>query len=119
MLLGTPHVLSLVAADEGIALSARAGMKAIDAKGRRLTTFGLEVCDHFGLATCTPRDPARRGHHLAVRHPDARSLLDELERNKVIADMRPPDILRLGLSPLTTRFVDVWDGLEVLHRLAG
>lgn len=119
VLLGTPHVLSLVAADEGIALSARAGMKAIDAKGRRLTTFGLEVCDHFGLATCTPRDPARRGHHLAVRHPDARHLLDELERNKVIADMRPPDILRLGLSPLTTRFVDVWDGLEVLHRLAG
>lgn len=118
VLLGTPHVLSLVAADEGIALSARAGMKAIDAKGRRLTSFGLEVCEHFGLSTYTPRDPSRRGHHLAVRHADARRLIDELEHNKVVADMRPPDILRLGLSPLTTRFVDVWDGLEILHRLA-
>lgn len=117
VLLGTPHVLSLVAAEEGIALTARAGMPAIDAKGRRLTGFGIEVCDHFGLVTSTPRDPARRGHHLAVHHPDAERLLVELARNRVIADRRPPDVLRFGASPLTTRFVDVWDGLETLKRL--
>jgi len=117
VLLGTPHILSLVAAEEGIALSARAGMKHIDAKGRALTAFGLAVCDHFGLDTSTPRDPNRRGHHLAVHHRDAKELLKELADHKVIADSRPPDILRLGLSPLTTRFVDVWDGLEILHRL--
>ena len=118
MLLGTPHILSLVAAEEGIALSARAGMKKIDAKGRALTAFGMEVCDHFGLRTSTPRDPNRRGHHLAVHHPHAKRLLAELADHKVIADSRPPDILRLGMSPLTTRFVDVWDGLEILHRLS-
>ncbi|MEY4362000.1 MAG: hypothetical protein RL391_1306 [Actinomycetota bacterium] len=117
VLLGTPNILSLVAAEEGIALSARAGMKAIDAKGRALTEFGLQVCDHFGLRTSTPRDPQRRGHHLAVHHPDAKQLLGELADNKVIADSRPPEILRLGLSPLTTRFTDVWDGLQILDRL--
>jgi hypothetical protein len=37
-------------------------------------------------------------------------------KHKVIADVRPPDIVRLGLSPLTTRFTDVWDGLEKLGR---
>jgi kynureninase len=25
--------------------------------------------------------------------------------------------VRLGLSPLTTRFTDVWDGIERLHSL--
>lgn len=117
VLLGTPHVLSLVAADEGIALSARVGMPAIAAKGRELTTFALQVCDYFGLATSTPRDPDRRGCHVAVHVPDARRALDELARRKVIADMRPPDILRFGLSPLTTRFVDVWDGLATVAEL--
>ena len=78
----------------------------------------MEVCDHFALRTSTPRDPNRRGHHLAVHHPDAKRLLRELADHKVIADARPPDILRLGMSPLTTRFVDVWDGLEILHRLS-
>ena len=117
VLLGTPHILSLVAADEGIALSARAGMPAIATKGRLLTGFAIELCDHFGLRTSTPRDPARRGNHVAVHHPDASILLRELARRKVVADARPPDIVRLGLSPLTTRFVDVWDGLSGLAAL--
>jgi kynureninase len=32
-----------------------------------------------------------------------------LERGAVI-DFRQPDVIRLGLSPLTTLFVDVWAG---------
>ena len=111
VLLGTPHVLSLVAAEEGIAVSERVGMSPIATKGRALTSFALDVCDQLGLVSSTPRDPDRRGCHIAVHVPDARQRLEELGRRKVIADMRPPDILRFGMSPLTTRFVDVWDGL--------
>lgn len=118
LLVGTPHILSLVAAEEGIALSGRAGMADIAAKGQLLMDFGLRVVDHFAMTTCTPRDPLRRGCHIAVVHPEARSIVAELAENQgVIADMRPPDLIRLGLSPLTTRFVDVWDGLERLHQV--
>lgn len=118
VLLGTPHMLSLVAAEEGIALSARAGMPAIAAKGRALTQFAVEVVDHFALTTSTPRDPNKRGCHIAVHHPLASQLVADLAaRHGVVADVRPPDIVRLGLSPLTTRFTDVWDGIERLARL--
>ena len=117
VLLGTPHVLSLVAAEEGIALSARAGMSAIATKGRALTSFALDVCDHLALTTSTPRDPERRGCHVAVHVSDARRVLKDLADRKVVADMRPPDILRFGLSPLTTRYVDVWDGLRTVADL--
>ncbi|MDA0371821.1 MAG: aminotransferase class V-fold PLP-dependent enzyme [Actinomycetota bacterium] len=118
VLLGTPHVLSLVAAEEGIALSERVGMSPIATKGRALTSFALDVCDQLGLVSSTPRDPDRRGCHIAVHVPDARQRLEELARQKVIADMRPPDILRFGMSPLTTRFVDVWDGLLATAEVA-
>ena len=118
VLLGTPHMLSLVAAEEGIALSARAGMPAIAAKGRALTDFALSIVDDLGLRSSTPRDATKRGCHIAVHHPNAASLVDRLAReHKVIADVRPPDIVRLGLSPLTTRFTDVWDGLHALRSL--
>jgi len=117
VLLGTPHILSLVAAEEGIALTARAGMPAIAAKGRALTSFAIDVIDHLGLITSPPRDAAHRGNHVAVHHPDAKTLLKQLADLNVIADVRPPDIVRLGLSPLTTRFVDVWDGLDALNSL--
>jgi len=118
VLLGTPHMLSLVAAEEGIALSARVGMPAIAAKGRQLTEFALSIVDELGLRSSTPRDPRRRGCHIAVLHADAANLVDRLllER-QVIADARPPDIVRLGLSPLTTRYTDVWDGLHALRTL--
>jgi kynureninase len=118
VLLGTPHMLSLVAAEEGIALSSRAGMPAIAAKGRALTAFALEIIDEMDLETSTPRDPQRRGCHVAVHHPGAARLVERLAtEHKVIADVRPPDIVRLGLSPLTTRFTDVWDGLHTLQAL--
>ena len=35
----------------------------------------------------------------------------------IIVDFRTPDVIRLGLSPLTTRFVDVHDGLQRLREM--
>lgn len=118
VLLGTPHILSLVAAEEGIALCARASMPAIAAKGRSLMQFAMETIDHFGLETSTPEDPHRRGCHVAIHHDRAKEVVRDLARHYgVIADVRPPDIVRFGLSPLTTRFADVWDGMECLSSL--
>ena len=37
---------------------------------------------------------------------------------KVITDFREPDVVRIGCSPLTTRFTDVWDGLALLAELS-
>ena len=50
-------------------------------------------------------------------HPEARRLVDQLAERNVIADFRNPDIVRIGCSPLTTRYVDAFDGLAALHAL--
>jgi kynureninase len=117
VLLGTPSILGLAAADEGIAVTAEAGIEAIEAKARAITGFALELCDQFGLTSPTPRDPALRGGHVAVHHPDARRLVNALADAGVITDFRDPDIVRIGCSPLTTRFTDVYDGLTQLAAL--
>jgi len=117
MLNGTPPVLGLTAARAGIGVTADAGMGAIASKARRLTAFGLDLVDRFGLESVTPRDPRRRGGHVAIRHPDARRLHEQLTDRRVIVDRRDPDILRLGMSPLTTRFTDVYDAVTVLAGL--
>ncbi|MGB0112870.1 MAG: hypothetical protein WBP59_06585 [Ilumatobacteraceae bacterium] len=117
MLNGTPPVLGLTAARTGIALTREAGIGAVAAKARDLTGFAIELADQFGLAIDTPRDAARRGGHVAVRHPDARQIHQDLTDRKIVADYRDPDVLRLGLSPLTTRFVDVFDALTAVAAL--
>lgn len=118
MLIGTPSVLALAAAEEGIALSAAAGIEAIAAKSTALTGLAIELCDQRGLATSTPRDPLRRGGHVAVHHQAASMLVARLADRKVIADLRQPDIVRLGCSALTTRYTDVWDGVTMIAQLA-
>jgi kynureninase len=35
----------------------------------------------------------------------------------VVVDFRTPDVIRTGLSPLTTSFTDVWDGLSRVRKL--
>jgi kynureninase len=118
MLHGTPGVLGLIGAREGIRLSAEAGIEAIAAKARAVTGFGLEVADQLGLSTNTPLDDKRRGGHVSILHPDATRLQQELAARKVIVDKRDPDVLRLGMSPLTTRFTDVFDALTLLADLS-
>ena len=89
----------------------------------RERVVGLRFADRdawlapLGCSVGSPRDSARRGAHLAVRHPDAKRLTQELIARKVIPDFREPDSIRLGLSPLTTSFGDVDRGVEALREL--
>ncbi len=117
LLVGTPSILALAAAEAGIELAAAAGIAAIAGKAAALTGFALVLCDRFGLESRTPREPNRRGAHVAVVHPAARALTTALIARGVVPDFREPDLVRLGLSPLTTRFVDVHDGLATLAEL--
>jgi kynureninase len=118
---GTPPVLALAAVDEGVRLVAEAGMEPIRDKGIALTELAIALADarlaELGVTLASPRQATRRGAHVALAHPDARALCRGLIERRVIVDFRGPDVIRFGLSPLTTRFVDVWDGIETLREL--
>jgi kynureninase len=120
-LVGTPGIFGLAAAEAGIALTAEAGIDRIRAKGIALTTFAIELFDAWlaplGCGLGSPRDEARRGAHVAIRHPDAARLTVSLADRGVLVDHRAPDSIRIGLSPLTTSFEDVYRGLLELQRL--
>ncbi len=121
LLSGTPPVLALTAAQVGAELVLEAGIQAIRAKSTRLTEYAIALIDArlaaLGCAVGSPRDPARRGSHVALVHPDARALSRRLTDDGVIVDFRTPDVIRLGLSPLTTSFADVFDGLAAIEGL--
>jgi kynureninase len=119
MLSGTPNVLGLVAVDEGIRLVAEAGLDRIRAKGMALTSLVTTLVDAWldplGAQIASPREPETRGSHVTVRHPEARAITDRLIASGVIPDFRNPDLIRLGLSPLTTSYAEAWDGLHTLR----
>jgi kynureninase len=118
-LAGTPTVVALACVEEGARLLATAGIAAVREKVVELTSFALALVDAWlvplGIRVASPRDPDRRGAHLALVHPEAEAIGAALAGAGVLTDVRRPDVLRLGLAPLSTRYVDVWDGLDRLR----
>jgi kynureninase len=122
-LVGTPPVVGLAGVQGAVELIAEAGLAAIRAKAVVLGELAVDLHRAWlaphGFGIRSPEDPARRGSHLALRHPDAQRIHRELSTKAgVVTDFRFPDIIRLGLSPLTTRFVDVWDAVNRLSGLS-
>ena len=102
--------------------SAEAGIAAVRRKAAELTALAIELHDErlapLGFMLGTPRDPAARGAHVSLRHPDAWRVCRALiEHANVVPDFRHPDSIRFGLPPLYTRYVDVWDAIDRLAAL--
>jgi kynureninase len=121
-LAGTPTILAVAAVEEGARLTAEAGIDALRAKSIAQTELATALHDAWlaplGFELGSPREAERRGSHVALRHPDAWPINRALiERADVIPDFRGPDTIRLGIAPLYTRFVDVWDALDRLRGL--
>jgi len=122
-LTGTPGILGLAAAEEGIRVSAEAGIDRIRAKGIALTDYAIALHDAhlapLGFELGSPRDARRRGAHVSIRRSDARELTQGLIAAGVIPDFRAPDSIRLGMSPLTTTFEEVHGAMVWIAGLAG
>jgi len=120
-LVGTPGVLGGYAVLEGARITAEAGIAAIAAKGRALTSYAVALFDAwlapYGFSLASPRDASRRGAHITLHHPRAWQICQALKAAKVIPDFRTPDRLRIGLAPLYTRFVDVYEGFRRLRAI--
>jgi kynureninase len=121
-LTGTPQILGLLAVDAAAQVSETAGIAALWAKSERLTAMLTDLArrqlEPLGAGLASPRDPARRGAHVSVSHPQAQVLCSTLvDRELVVGDFRRPDVIRLAPAPLYTRFVDVYDAVERIAAL--
>ena len=100
---GTPPILGLAPSRRASALTAEAGIEALRAKSIALTELLIALHDEWlaplGFELGSPRDPARRGSHVSLRHPEAwpicRALIERAARD--------PGLPRAGLRPARRR----------------
>ncbi len=115
---GTPAILSMAALEAAIDLWLTIDMGLVRSKSLLLADMLIDQvrwrCEGFGLELASPEEPATRGSQVSFRHPNAYGLVRALAEVGVVGDHRPPDIARFGLTPLYTRYVDMWDAVEKL-----
>ena len=121
-LVSSPPVLSMLAMEASVEVLLRAGMPRLRHKSVAQTDYLIALSDHLlaprGFSLGSPREGALRGSHVSLRHPEGyrinRALIELLN---LIPDFRAPDNLRLGIAPLYTRYVDIWEGVQRIRRV--
>ena len=142
-LCGTPPVLAMAALECGVdtllAAQPLGGMAALRRKSLALTRLFIgevgQRCAGHGLRFVSPDDDAQRGSQVCLAFDDGSALqqagaaypvVQALIARGVVGDFRAgdpaaasadgrADILRFGVTPLYTRFADVWDAVGHLQ----
>ncbi len=111
-LAGTPSIIANAALEVGVDLVLEAGVARLEQKAQRLADFLIKLveslCGGYGLELVSPRQAGRRGSHVSFAHPHGYEIVQALIAQSVIGDFRAPNVMRFGLTPLYTRFEDVW-----------
>jgi kynureninase len=111
----SPGVIGAAAVAGALEVLREAGIDRIREKSLRLTSYLMYLADEilsvepYRFDVLTPREPGRRGGHVALtREEHALGVKEALMDRGVIADFRPPKVIRLAPSPLYSTFHEIW-----------
>ena len=118
-LTGTTTVLSMKSLEAALEIFSGVSMADIRTKSMGLTGLFIDLFDtHLaprGFTLASPRDPESRGSHVALGFAGGKALVDQMSTKGIIADFRPPDLMRFGFAPLYNSYRDV---VELVQRLS-
>ncbi len=121
-LVSSPPILSALAMEASLDIVLQAGIERIRRKSIAQTSYLIDLFDArlapLGFSLGTPRDSARRGSHVSIRHSEGyrinRALIEEMD---LIPDFREPDNIRLGIAPLYISFDEIFESVERIQRV--
>ena len=118
--IASPSILGLRCVNAAIKIINKANLSEIVKKAQRGTDIMIMFYDQWlkslGYKLMTPRDKNKRGGHISIMHKNARSISVALrDYENVIVDYREPNQIRVAMSPLTTSFSELYEGLKKIR----
>ncbi|WP_329209535.1 kynureninase [Streptomyces sp. NBC_00683] len=118
---GTPDILSMLALEAALDVWEGVTVEAVRAKSLALTDFFLECVAAYvpegRVVPVTPAGHAERGSQVSLRcenADDTEPVMRALIERGVIGDLRRPDVLRFGFTPLYVGFADAERAARIL-----
>ena len=118
--IASPSILGLRCVNAAIKIINKANISEIVKKAQKGTDIMIMFYDQWlkslGYKLMTPRDENKRGGHISIMHKNARSISVALrDYENVIVDYREPNQIRIAMSPLTTSFSELYEGLKKIR----
>lgn len=118
---GTQAILAMTALDSALDVWDDVDLTELRRKSEALCEIFIAEVEKrnakHGVKLAGPRDMRERGSHVSFHCPEGYAVMQALIAQGVIGDFRAPDIIRFGITPLYTRFVDIWDAADILTRI--
>ncbi|MYT39147.1 kynureninase [Streptomyces sp. SID8356] len=115
---GTPDIVSMLTLEAALDVWDGVSVDAVRAKSLALTDFFLECVGAYvpegRVTSVTPVAHAERGSQVALRCDEAEPVMSRLIERGVVGDLRRPDVLRFGFTPLYVGFADAERAARVL-----
>ncbi|MFE6041687.1 kynureninase [Streptomyces sp. NPDC056452] len=118
---GTPDILSMLALEAALDVWEGVTVEAVRAKSLALTDFFLECVAAYvpegRVVPVTPVSHAGRGSQVSLRcenADDTEPVMRALIERGVVGDLRRPDVLRFGFTPLYVGFADAERAARIL-----
>ena len=116
-LTGTIPGLSTLLIENGVNLILEAGIDNLRQKSIKQTDYLINLWNDelkkIGFSMNSPIETSRRGSHISLGHEEGwridQALINDM---KVIPDFRTPNLLRLGIAPLYTSYVDIYKAIQ-------
>jgi kynureninase len=120
-LCGTNPVLGLSVLNRALDLFEGISLADVRERSVHLTQTFIDGVDErlasHGFVVASPRDPARRGSHVSLRHAQGYGVMQALAARKFIGDFRMPDYMRFGFAPLYNTEVEVHELVDAIDEI--
>jgi kynureninase len=121
--ISSPAILSSAPIEGSLKIILEAGMETIRGQSLKMTSYLMYLVDEtlskhpYNFTIGTPKEAPHRGGHVAIEHREAMRIGEALRARGVIADYRPPDIIRIAPIPLYNTYHEVWRVIQHLREI--
>ncbi len=119
-LTGTPSIISMKQLETSLKIFCQINLEKLRKKSLKQTSIMTDlILKYKNINKIQIISPSNilRGGHIAMKHKNASKLLEIYEKNGLIGDFRPPNIIRFGISPLYNSYKDIWNASKIINNL--
>ncbi|NHJ33245.1 MAG: kynureninase [Asgard group archaeon] len=122
--ISSPGIIGAAGIEGALTVTLDAGIDNIREKSLKMTSYLIYLVDEiltkdpYNFTIGTPREPNKRGGHIALEREEfAFEVCEALKSHDIVPDFRPKNIIRIAPVALYNTYYEVWTVVQKLKQI--